>query len=151
MNVQIKPIQSQQTLALRHQILRPHQAIADCIYPEDKLESCFHLGGFVDDKLCAIISLYRDSNSHWPDETLQWRLRGMAVLPELQGQGIGKQLVHSAIESIKIQGGGRLWMNARDKACQFYSKIGFVRAGQRFELEGIGLHWVMHLLVLAQT
>ncbi len=147
----IKPIKSQQTLSLRHMVLRPHQTLEDCVYPNDDDDNSFHLGGFLDlneeQQLIGILSVYYQPHALWPNENSQWRLRGMAILPEMQSMGYGSQLVLAAIETIQNRGGGRLWMNAREPACLFYSRLGFNKAGERFELKGIGPHWIKQRLI----
>lgn len=53
------------------------------------------LGGYVDDKLCAIGGLHRDPYLNQPDIG---RIRHLYVLPNVRRMGIGRQLVTALIE-----------------------------------------------------
>ena len=44
--VEVKPITAEDTYAIRHSVLRPHQTIEDCKYDQDSVKGAFHLGGF---------------------------------------------------------------------------------------------------------
>ncbi len=45
--VEVKPITAEDTYAIRHSVLRPHQTIEDCKYDQDSVKGAFHLGGFL--------------------------------------------------------------------------------------------------------
>ncbi|MFQ5834073.1 MAG: arsenic resistance N-acetyltransferase ArsN2 [Candidatus Thorarchaeota archaeon] len=51
-------------------------------------------------------------------------LRSLAVHPDFQGRGIGKQLVSSIIERARVKGIGQLYL-LTDTAEEFFRKIGF--------------------------
>ena len=80
-----------------------------------------------------------------PDLTgsCQYRLRGMATLPDWQGRGLGFLLLDSALQRLTEQGCDLLWCNARVIAEGYYLKFGMQRSGPEFEIEGIGPHWLM--------
>ena len=107
--------------------------MADVVYPGD--EQGHHLGAVVDGEIKAIVSLF--------NEGVGWRLRGMAVAPDLQGRGLGKKLVERAIADAKEQNVPRIWCNARTSALGFYQGLGFQAEGEEFEIEGVGPHFVM--------
>ena len=96
-NISVKTISPENTWALRHQVLRPNQTLADCSYPTDNDPGAFHLGAYQNDALVGIASFYRENH---PDlnHTAQYRLRGMAVQPDLQTRGIGRQLMGMRME-----------------------------------------------------
>ena len=58
----------------------------------------------------------------------------MAVLPEAQGKGFGKQLLLYVIAFCKQQGIEYLWCNARTNATEFYKKIGFATIGEAYSV-----------------
>jgi GNAT superfamily N-acetyltransferase len=60
----------------------------------------------------------------------------MAVLPELQGAGIGGEL----LERLQADLGAALWCNARVKAVPFYQRHRWVPRGAPFEVAGVGPH-----------
>jgi len=142
----MKIINANETLVLRHKILRPHQCIEKCVFEGDELENTFHLGGYMEDDLVAILSCCQQNNIQWNDG-YQWRIRGMAVTSELQGQGYGQQLVTRALFHLRDHSLHsrpiRVWLNARENARHFYEKLGFELIGEPFEIEGIGFHWLM--------
>lgn len=111
------------------------------VYPLDRLADSYHAGAFLDGNLKGIVSLYpesQDGSTHKGD----WRLRGMAVDRELQGQGIGKALVKVALDHARSQKGNNVWCNARTSAMGFYLGLGFQSVGEEFEIPGIGPHLI---------
>ena len=139
----IRPIPPEQTWYLRHKVLRPNQTLADCAYPTDNDPGAFHLGAFDGDTLLGIASYYREAH---PDleASSQYRLRGMAVEPELQGQGIGRALVAAGEEQLRKQNVAAWWCNARVSAAGYYATIGLQALGPDFDLPPIGMHRVMY-------
>lgn len=113
-----------------------------CHYPGDDDDLTFHLGGFVDNKLVSIASFYFQKNERIPDEN-QYQLRGMATLPDYQGQGISSQLLKTAFPIIKQNLVEVLWCNARKTAIGYYESMGFEKLGQEFEVDKIGTHVMM--------
>jgi len=144
--VEIRAIQAQQTHTLRHFVLRPHQPMAEMAYPGDDDPETRHLGAFAQDNLIGVISLYLEPMPEL-SQPGDWRLRGMAVEPTLQGQGFGARLVDACLAAVKKSNGQRLWCNARTAACGFYERQGFHKSGDPFDLPGIGEHFVMWIAV----
>jgi len=72
-----------------------------------------------------------------------WMLRGMAVEPALQGQGIGASLVKHVLALAEQEQIEILWFNARRVALGFYAKLGFHKWGEEFEIPNVGPHTVM--------
>lgn len=146
-SLSIRPIPSGQTHALRQRVLRPHQAIQEMVYPGDDAPGSFHMAALdAAGEVQGIASFYVEPHPLDPCEG-DWRLRGMAVEPRLQGQGLGGRLVAAGLDHIREQGGKRLWCNARVAAQRFYERIGFVAEGQRFEIPTIGPHDVMSIAI----
>lgn len=140
--MRIKFIKAQDTWPLRHRVLRPHQAIEDCDYPNDRNPESFHLGVFIGEHLIGIGSFYAEKHEAlkgWK----QYRLRGMATHPEFQGQGAGGKLLRFAFEHLHAQKADLLWCNARENALRFYQDLGFTVLGEPFTIAGIGEHYVM--------
>lgn len=138
----IRFIKASDTHSLRHRVLRPHQTIEDCDYPNDRNLESFHLGAFLGGHLIGIGSFYPERNDAlkgWK----QYRLRGMATHPEFHGQGVGRQLLEFAFDHLHAKKCDLLWCNARVNAKGFYERMGFAVHGEPFTLEGIGEHYVM--------
>lgn len=127
-------------------MLRPHGTLADCVFKGDDDELTFHLGAFVDGKLVSVASFYFENHQAFEAKhPHQYRLRGMATLPEHQGQGLSSALLKIAFPLIKQNQCTLLWCNAREAAEGFYKKVGFVPTGEIFDLPMIGPHRLMSI------
>lgn len=140
----IQLIEVEMTYSLRHQVLRPHQSIQECMYDTDHAEGASHVGAFdCRGKLVSIASFYIDNHPDFAAEK-QYRLRGMATLEEFRGQGAGAAIVRYAEEKLQEQGFQLLWCMARTSAQGYYRKLGFETHGEVFDYPPIGPHIVMY-------
>jgi GNAT superfamily N-acetyltransferase len=127
-------------------MLRPHGTLADCEFRGDDDELTFHLGAFVDNKLASVASFYFENHELFAAaHPHQYRLRGMATLPDFQGQGQSSALLRTAFPLIKQNQCTLLWCNARESAEGFYKKVGFTGHGEIFEIPLIGPHRLMSI------
>lgn len=127
-------------------MLRPNGTLEDCVFQGDTDELTFHLGAFVDKRLVSVASFYFERNEKFADLN-QFRLRGMATLPEYQGQGLSSALLKTAFPVIKQNQCTLLWCNAREKAMGFYLKVGFGPHGDHFSIPNIGKHILMSIKI----
>ena len=144
--MEVLRIKAIDTHPIRHRMLRPHGTIEDCIFKGDTDELTFHLGAFVDKKLVSVASFYFERNPVFPDP-YQFRLRGMATLPEYQGQGLSSALLRTAFPLIKQNQCTLLWCNARKAALGFYTKVGFQPYDEEFDIPQIGPHFLMSIQI----
>lgn len=113
------------------------------VYPGDALDSTIHLGAFtvhgVPPEPIGIVTM---SIERFPADPRDgdYRLRGMAVDPGYRGRGIGGALLRAGLDAARDAGGQRVWCNARMSATEFYERVGMIRIGLPFEIEGIGTH-----------
>lgn len=137
-------INASDTYPIRQQVLIPDHDIKKIKFENDDDEDIsFHLGAFKDSKLVSVASFYYDRNTTFPDQH-QYQLRGMATLPEYQGQGLSSELLNMAFPIIKQNFCSLLWCNARVSAVGYYQKVGFeIHDEKTFEIEGIGPHVLM--------
>lgn len=142
MKIEIREIKAAETYKVRLQVLRPNQNIEACDYPGDHDQNTFHLGAFDEGKLVGIASFYEEAFGEF-NENNQYRLRGMATLPDYRGKSIGERLILSAEDILQKRGISIWWCNARESAIGFYEKLGLTTYGDEFEIEGIGPHKVM--------
>lgn len=140
--MEVKQIDASDTREIRHKILRPNMPFEACNYPGDDDDGTFHLGAYVDNKLVSVASFYIDNHPDIKDE-FQYRLRGMATLPDHRAQGYSLELLNTAIPIIEKNNIKTLWCNARKSAMGFYEKVGFKVLGNEFEIDGIGPHYLM--------
>lgn len=139
----IRFIKAKETWTLRHSVLRPHQQLEDVDYPNDRNPESFHLGAFSGEALIAVGSFYKEKHealTGW----IQWRLRGMAVDPAHRSRQVGSALLAFAMDELRGRKVDTLWCHARETATRFYLKHGFRTHGHRFNVEGIGPHFVMY-------
>ena len=120
--------------------------------PLDDDAATFHAGAFAPDgRLLSVATVYpeplADTFAFAPAGPKRtgpaYRLRGMATLPDAQRQGAGRAVLALCREHARAHGSALLWCNARVGALAFYRREGFVSVGERFEIEGIGPHYVM--------
>lgn len=146
----IEQLSAAETRPLRRAVLRPNQPPSACVYPGDDAPDAFHLGVRHPDAhdsidLIAIASFYREPIPNDPQGHNELRIRGMAVLPEHRGKGLGRALVDTGLDIARSQSPPPtlVWCNARTTAAGYYEKLGFTPHGDEFEIEGIGPHFVM--------
>jgi GNAT superfamily N-acetyltransferase len=134
--------------ALRRQVLRPGQPWSSVDHDYDSWPDTFHVAAFGPrGEVAACASFHPDAAPHrpeaGPDKT--WRLRAMASLPEVRGQGYGAAALRYGIAEVRRRGGTLLWCNARSGAVGFYERLGFSTVGDEFEIAPIGPHYVMEI------
>jgi predicted GNAT family N-acyltransferase len=144
-----RSIQPEQTHQLRHQVLRPHQTLAEMTYPHDHDEHTIHFGSFTFETTepVGIVTLALNPVTTLQDADINaaWQLRGMATRPQARGTGAGKALVTACINHITnhTHPDRTIWCNARLSALGFYECMGFVTLSKEFDIPGIGPHHVM--------
>jgi len=122
-------ITAQECYALRSTILRPNQPKENCMFGTDHDPKSLHLAIRKGEDIVAIASLLPEK--HPESESYPWRLRGMAVIPELQGQHLGNALLDALKEYAKESGVG-IWCTARLNVAGFYERNGFEQDGSVF-------------------
>ena len=135
----IRVIDAEQARPLRHRVLRPEQPIEACIYETDSDPASAHFGAVHEGVLVGIASIYPQA-PEGPRDLSQWRLRGMATLEEVRGEGFGAALLETCIRHARDQGGLRMWCNGRTTVADFYGRFGFQVVSEVFDLPGIGPH-----------
>ncbi len=137
-----KRISADETRSIRHKVLRPNQLVSACVYLGDDEPLTGHYGVYDGETLIGIASVFEEVVAHAP-ELKGWRIRGMAVLPELQRQGYGTRLLEACVHHAQDASGEIVWCNARTTAARFYGRHGFTIYGASFDLPGIGPHYMM--------
>jgi ribosomal protein S18 acetylase RimI-like enzyme len=124
-----------ETRALRQQVLRPHQTVAELVSHEPP--ASFAVGAFEADELVAVGLVGPEGD---PGE---WRIRGMATRPEFRGRGAGSAVLGALVEHAREHGASSVWANVRTPAQTLYERAGLEVVSGEFELPEIGPHVVM--------
>lgn len=138
-------ISAQDTYPIRQHLLVPTHDLKKAKFENDDDEDIsFHLGAFEDHRLVSVASFFYERNNLFSDMH-QYQLRGMATLPEKQGQGLSSELLTTAFPIIKQNQCTLLWCNARESAIGFYEKVGFKKFDDKvFEIDDLGPHVLMY-------
>lgn len=142
MTLRIQKIDLTSNYPLRQAVLRPGKPPESCLFAGDDLPSTTHWGAYVGEDLAGILSVYEQSHPSF-SENNQFQLRGMAVLPNYQGQSIGKQLLLAVENAIFTTQDVRIWCNARSSAVGFYALLGYETVGDEFDIPSVGPHFIM--------
>jgi GNAT superfamily N-acetyltransferase len=124
--VTIEQIRPELTHRLRRDVLYPGQKLFEMELEEDR--DGIHFGAFKDNKLVAVVSLFQKGDD--------FQFRKLAVDPEVQKIGVGTALLNYINDYATINGGKRIWCNARSTAIGFYLKARFKLKGQQFSKNG---------------
>jgi RimJ/RimL family protein N-acetyltransferase len=132
----VRPIDLAQTRPLRQAVLRPHNTLEELA--DHEAAGALAVGAFDGEgRLVATGLVGRDG------EDGGWRIRGMATVPEVRGQGAGAAVLDVLVEQAQQRGATHIWCNARSPARTFYERAGFAVVSGEFELPEIGPHFVM--------
>ena len=143
-----KMLDSKSILNLRAKVLRPGMQPAEAVFKGDDDDTTFHIG-VVDDSgdIIAISSYYKKCEGD--DKTkVEYKLRGMAVDPDVQSSGVGSLMLDFALKVLREKKATLLWCNARVSASGFYLKKGFESDMKEFHLDPAGAHYRMRLRLI---
>tara|TARA_B100000902_G_C27317215_1_gene922061 strand:- start:4527 stop:4970 length:444 start_codon:yes stop_codon:yes gene_type:complete len=143
MDIVLKKVNSNDLLPIRSKILRNNANYDYCKYKGDNLDSSFHIGAYVSNKIVGGVSVIK-KKSTYKNLTNSYQLRGMCVLEDFQKKGIGEKILKEAEKHCKILKIKNIWMNARVKAANFYLKLNYIDLGFRYEIKDIGLHYFLY-------
>lgn len=141
--IEIRKIPAIDCYPIRHQVLWQHKNLTDCFIDIDDQEGAFHLGAFLNNELVCIGSFFKQSQTQFSEKN-QYRLRAMATSAKAQKQGAAKELLEFAFDKLKTRKQEVLWCDARIIATGFYSKLGFSKKGNSYEIPIIGTHYLMY-------
>ena len=138
----IQKITSTETYPVRHIVLRAGKPIESCQFNGDELGSTHHFGYYLNNQIIGVISLFEIKNEYFETQK-SFQIRGMAVLPTFQKQGVGEALVKEAEKFCTTQKADLIWFNARTIAVGFYQKMRYEIVGAEFEINEVGPHFLM--------
>lgn len=138
----LKKITTIATYPVRHAVLRKGKPIETCSFDNDDDPTTKHFGLFDNEELKGVVSVFEKKNPIF-NEIKQFQIRGMAVLENAQGYGLGKILMLEAEKYCNAEKGEIIWFNARENAVGFYENMDYRINGTSFDISGIGIHYVM--------
>jgi len=142
--IEVRAITAEETIPLRHAILRAGLPRETAIFPGDDAGSSRHFGAFVEERLVGVATMhYVPLLDQPPHEGSAYQVRGMATTEEVRGQGAGSALLAACIAEAQRAGANWIWCNARTPAAGFYSRHGFEVQGGVFDIPSAGPHFRM--------
>lgn len=117
-------------LHLRDEMLRKPIGLRHSEADMEKEPGYRHFGLLIEENLVACLMVV-------PHGAGVAQIRQMAVREDLQGKGYGRFLMTAVEPILKASGVGRLFLNARSTAIEFYARLGYARVGERFTEVGI--------------
>ncbi|MCU0707571.1 MAG: GNAT family N-acetyltransferase [Pirellula sp.] len=136
---------------LRYQVLRQPLGLPfdATLFDGDELPTTLHLLAIEADLPIGCLTLLVPEDSDVSTDgtttskgTVNVQLRGMAVLQQAQGKGVGSLLL-AEVDRLARQHHWYLWCKARQAAVPFYEKNGWRIRGEPFEIPTIGTHYTM--------
>jgi GNAT superfamily N-acetyltransferase len=155
--LRLERVDSEQTRALRHQVLRPGMPYETTHFDDDDHPLAAHyallLGGsqreddVSEDSLLEELVVATGTVIPGPppwdeDADGSWRIRGMATKEEFRGLGLGRRILDALLGHAAAYHGTMVWCHARIGALDFYRQAGFVPIGDLFD-DGIAVHQSM--------
>lgn len=149
--MKIKQVTPADVIPLRHKILRPGRPIETAYYTDDSHCTTYHFACLEQTEIVGVVTFTKTTlvpaalgflKAEQGDFV---QLRGMAVDDNVQGKGIGRDLIRVALKTIKEENDYKVvWCNARTYALPFYKKLGFNVVGEEFEVPNVGPHFIMY-------
>lgn len=75
----------------------------------------------------------------------EWRVRGMAALPQARGRGAGTAVLGALLDHARADGASAAWCTARTSAQRLYERMGFKVVSDEFEVPDAGPYVVMRM------
>ena len=131
------------TVALRDSVLRRPLGLQFSVEQLRAEEDSRHIACYRDDTLVGCLILR-------PIAGGDVQMRQVAVVAQLQGQGIGRAMVEYSEALARTIGFTRIILHARETAVPFYENLGYAKVGERF-LELTIPHWAMERSLTSQS
>ena len=124
-------------MPLRHRILRAGLPFETARFEGDQEATTRHYVALAGDDPVVCLSLMI---SEW-DGRPAWQLRGMATDAGVQGRGLGRRLLKTAVAEARSDAPDRIfWCNARTSAVGFYERLGWKVMSEPFDVLTAGPH-----------
>ena len=137
--IEVRRVPVETVIDLRHRVLRaglPRQAAE---FDGDHDPTSVHAAAFDRGAVVGCATLHRIPFQSRP----AYQLRGMAVDPAYQRQGVGRRMLAEMDRAVQEAGVTLLWANCRKPAVPFYQRLGWDIVSEEFEIETAGPHYRM--------
>ncbi|MBL7471687.1 GNAT family N-acetyltransferase [Robertkochia sediminum] len=141
-NYHLRLVDKSTVLEVRHPVLRSGRPPESAVFNGDELATTFHLGAYYESRLVGVATLMLTGRPGKQEDGV-YQLRGMAIIDEYRGKGVGGALLNKAENEVVARGGDLIWMNAREKAVGFYKRAEYRTIGPLFDIPKIGPHFYM--------
>jgi len=137
----VSRVATDRVIDLRHRVLRDGLPRDAAHFEGDDEPTTIHLAAL--DAWDLVVGCCTILRRPWNGRPA-WQLRGMAVDPRLQRQGIGGLLLAEVERTVLASDHSReLWCNARRPAVRFYERHGWQVASPEFDIPTAGPHYKM--------
>lgn len=154
LNLSQEPL-SKDIINLRQSVLHPNGPVTRVTYSPDTDTLAIHICVRKYGELVAVGTMLPEDEQEARSESV-WRIRGMAVHPEMQGKGLGGLILNEMFEVLKnteVKTKMKVtlvWCNARVEALNLYTRFGFEVLDGEFDIPGSGPHRRLHLALPRQ-
>ena len=131
MQVRVTQVSAEDVLGVRRLVLRPGFPAGAERFPEDDLEGTVHVAAQSESD-GSVVGVATFFPAPYEGRADAYQLRGMAVLTELQGSGVGARLLDEAVRLLRGMGAGLIWAHGRDSALGFYERQGWKVVGDGY-------------------
>lgn len=154
--IEVQQVKSEELQDVRYKVLWPHlNSSKEAVIDIDKSEGAIHLAAYQCDQVVGVASLFPQACERYPEifpDIVAFRLRAMGVLQEVQGQGVGAEIISYAFNLLDQTTPAQvLWCDAREVAWGFYSRCGFQFARDSegnmcdaYKIPNVGVHKMMY-------
>ena len=112
--------------SIRKKVFQEEQGVASELEFDGLDETATHLLAYLENQPVGTTRIR-------PIDPQTVKIERLAVLPEARRKGIGKQLMETAIKTIKMQNYDQIVVHAQEYIKSFYQQLGFKQVGNRFE------------------
>jgi predicted GNAT family N-acyltransferase len=124
------PAELPQVYHIRHEVFQLEQGVEPELEFDGQDETATHLIAYLGSEPVGTTRLRQ------LDATTV-KLERLAVVKSARGLGIGKQIMQTALRYLQAQQVTTVQIHAQIQVQSFYSKLGFIAVGDRFEEAGI--------------
>lgn len=144
----IREIPFRETFGIRHRVLRPDISQSSAWLVGDTHHDTLHLGVYQNEQLVGVVSFMPHANHNF-EATVQFQLMGMAIVASSRNKGLGERLLRHGEKLLQQQYKKLLiWLNAREKAIEFYKKYGYLTLGRSIDLPNVGKSILMYKFII---